>query len=328
MYTFLCAILVLFCFAELSFAKEIPYEGSVEEKIPEFRYDYTYIGEIDGWLKLHRLPAKWKEARNRCKLEGGELATPLDRPMLEAMINVMKNQMYRSIFTGIHSMFSYGDYYSVKGVSLERMPVSWTKWGPSYDIDKRCVVFMPNGTITNDYCNDASHPYICYKRNINETVGPCGTVDKKYIYVPDIDNCYKIHARRTTWYDAFMTCSAEGGHLVVMNSDKEFKSVVSLLASYPQEIKENVFVGIVDNDKSGQWTTIHDDNLDESGFEKWLTGEPNHGANEFCGSFIRGEGYNDMQCDAKLPFVCEKKTDSLIKEIDIFDITNFFRSAV
>ncbi|XP_072938030.1 C-type mannose receptor 2-like [Epargyreus clarus] len=322
MHTFLYAILFSFCFHELSLAytTKKQYEDSIEEKIPEFRYDYTYIGEIDGWLKLHRVPAKWGEAHNRCKREGGELATPLDRSMSDAMMNLMKNQIYQSVFTGIHAKFSYGDYYSVKGVPLERMPVSWNKWGPSSDIDKRCVVFMPNGTITNDYCNDASYPYICYKRNKNETVGTCGTVDKEYTYVPDVDTCYKIHSRATTWHDAFMTCSAEGGHLVVINSNKEYNSLVCLLKTYP-EVKDNVFVGIIDYDKSGQWTTIHGDDLDESGFEKWYPNEPNHlGNNEFCGSFIGLGGYNDAPCDAKLPFVCEKKTDSLISNTMMNDI--------
>ncbi|CAG5031466.1 unnamed protein product [Parnassius apollo] len=36
----------------------------------QFRCDYRFFPEADGWLKLHRVPANWFEARLRCHLEG------------------------------------------------------------------------------------------------------------------------------------------------------------------------------------------------------------------------------------------------------------------
>ncbi|XP_072938247.1 C-type lectin domain family 4 member E-like [Epargyreus clarus] len=310
----LCSVLILFRFTVRGTA--LP-EDSLEEKFhtwtPEFRYDYTYHHGIRGWLKLHHVPANFAEAGNRCKYEGGELATPLDLEMLEAMKDTLIGETYQSVFIGVHSIFSYGDYYSIKGVPLGRMPLSWTKWGPSFDIDKRCVVFFQNGTITNDYCNKAGHPYICYKRHENETLSICGTIDKDYMYVPDLDTCYKIHARRTTWRDAFMTCSAEGAHLLVINSEKEMKSVVNLAKPFPRDIQIDLFAGFVDLNKAGQWTTIHGVPLEESGFAIWNTGEPNNsGKTEYCGSFQYSTGYNDELCDKKMGFVCEKKKDSLL----------------
>ncbi|XP_072938404.1 hemolymph lipopolysaccharide-binding protein-like [Epargyreus clarus] len=128
------------------------------------------------------------------------------------------------------------------------------------------------------------------------------------MYVPDIDTCYKIHARRTTWRDAFMTCSAEEPHLLVINSEKEMRSVVNLAKPFLKHIQIDLFAGFVDLNKAGQWTTTHGVALEESGFEKWTTGEPNNrGETEYYGSFRYSIGYNDEPSDKKIAFACEKK---------------------
>lgn len=36
----------------------------------EFRFDYTYSKDAEGWLKLHRVPATFRDAFLRCNFEG------------------------------------------------------------------------------------------------------------------------------------------------------------------------------------------------------------------------------------------------------------------
>lgn len=35
-----------------------------------FRFDYDYYQEADGWMKLHPIPAIWRDARLQCYREG------------------------------------------------------------------------------------------------------------------------------------------------------------------------------------------------------------------------------------------------------------------
>lgn len=37
---------------------------------PKFRSDYIFVEKINGWLKLHRVPTDWVDARERCQFEG------------------------------------------------------------------------------------------------------------------------------------------------------------------------------------------------------------------------------------------------------------------
>lgn len=54
-----------------------------------FRCDYKYLDVVDGWMKLHEIPANWHEARLRCHLEGAVLASPLNSNLKFAMASMM-----------------------------------------------------------------------------------------------------------------------------------------------------------------------------------------------------------------------------------------------
>lgn len=76
--------------------------------------------------------------------------------------------------------------------------------------------------------------------------------------------------------------------------------------------QDRIHVGIHDYFKEGEWLTIFDEPLNETGYETWVTsnGEKqpdNHLGNEHCGSFTRwyDVGYNDINCNLTLSYVCE-----------------------
>ncbi|XP_004922068.1 macrophage mannose receptor 1 [Bombyx mori] len=290
----------------------------------QFRYDYTYFRDINGWLKLQEIPANWQEARLRCHLEGSVLASPLDDALKSGMLSLIKNKTSCGIFTGIHATFSKGDYRSVEGVPLANIPHDWADYEPdNAGDDENCILMNPDGNFADVNCTE-TFQYVCYKKKTSTVaMASCGSVDSEYVLSKDTGNCYKFHKVPRTWSRAYMACSAEGGYLTIINNDKEAAFLRDLFAKNPagQMIgsfwKDVAFIGFHDWNEHGEWLTINGERLQEAGYEKWSGGEPNNSSNgEYCGSIYRSALFNDLWCERPAPFICEKEPRSLLREHD------------
>ncbi|CAH2038128.1 unnamed protein product, partial [Iphiclides podalirius] len=278
-----------------------------------FRCDYQYFWDADGWLKLHRVPSNWFEARLRCHLEGGNLASPSNSSLQDAMsflIEEATGDMSSGVFTGIHAFFSRGDFQSIEGVPLWKIPHTWADGEPNnYKDQESCIAMFLDGSIADVDCHQPL-PYICYKEKSKMLVSDCGTTDKEYAYA-ETGSCYKFHELQRTWSRASMVCAAEGGHLVVINSDREAQVVKDIFAKRPGEL---AFVGVYDWNEHGEWLTIHGQTLAEAGYDKFAPGEPNNASSsgEFCAGVFRTALFNDVPCEYKYSFICEKGPNSLL----------------
>lgn len=75
-------------------------------------------------------------------------------------------------------------------------------------------------------------------------------------------SCYKFHRNGLTWPAAYMTCMAEGAHLVIMNSDVESQVLKELYAKNPDskifaKWPQYASIGTYDAGDGGYWMTIH-----------------------------------------------------------------------
>ncbi|KAM3956947.1 C-type mannose receptor 2-like [Aphomia sociella] len=291
-----------------------------------YRFDYTYSQQVDGWLKLHRIPATWNEARLRCHAEGAVLASPLTTSFLRTMVDIVKsNQTFYGIFTGIHSTLYKGVYRSIEGVPLSKIPVHWATDEPNnYENNEECLLLLPDGTMADIKCNN-TYPYICYKKKTkNVLTTACGTIDEKYNLEPRTGSCYKFHEICQTWRRAYMTCESEGGHLAIINSNTEAIVLKELFAKHPSEqihckYKDIAILGFLQWSRDGYWTTIHSETLAEAGYSSWSNGQPdNFVVNQIpqnCGAMFRTGLLDDIQCEVLLyPFICEKNPDSLLED--------------
>ncbi|CAH0719674.1 unnamed protein product, partial [Brenthis ino] len=306
----------------------VPFCTSLEST-SSFRYDYNYHSEVDGWMKLHRVPATFHDAWLRCHLEGSILASPIDNHFGTAMKTEMRSNRLNSngVFTGIHGTFSKGDFFSTEGIPLNKMPLEWMPSEPdNKNNDEDCILYAANGTIADVSCNEV-HSYICYmKRTKNMSVTGCGTVDREYVLEPATGSCYKFHRVARNWTRAFMTCAAEGGHLAIINSDTEANVLRQIFAKHPQDsiksnlpgiMKEIAHIGFHDWGERGIWTTIHGSSLIETGFDLWSEGQPDNAPpGEYCGGMFRNGRLNDVWCHERGPFICEKSPDSLNADDD------------
>ncbi|CAK1547067.1 unnamed protein product [Leptosia nina] len=284
----------------------------------QYRYDYKFLLEVDGWIKLHPVPATWEEARLKCQLEGAMLSSPHTINMQAVMKNTMKNTRAElsGVFTGTHARFSKGDFYSVDGIPLTKMAVSWMPMEPDNEGNiEECILMLGNGTIADVNCNDV-YPYICYRKRQNVAFTECGTIDRDYIFDKRTGHCYKFHTVHRNWTRAFMTCSAEGAYLAIVNSETEAEVMRDLFATHPANtIKyDTVLVGFHDWGERGTWTTVHGQTLEEAGYAKFEKGQPDAAPpGEYCGGMFRGATLNDVWCHESLAFICEKTVDSLIE---------------
>ncbi|KAI5644079.1 lectin c-type domain-containing protein [Phthorimaea operculella] len=285
-----------------------------------YRADYTFNETLQGWTKFNRIPEKWEQARLRCFLEGSTLATPMSHYHKSIMMDTMDKYSAKLIFLGMSAIYSNGDFYSVEGNPLKEISNTWALGEPNNSGDEQCIAMYANGDLADVSCNEPL-PYICYRKEpqITPSVGQCGTIDPDYTFVPQTRHCYKVHRFGQTWSKAFMTCSAEGGYLAIINSEEEQNALRDLMAKYPAgqimaKHKDYFGVGFHDWSEHGVFMTVHGQTLKEAGFEKWAGGQPdNFPPGEFCGSVFRNAMLNDIWCTDTIPFICEMVPWSLLE---------------
>ncbi|XP_045772145.1 macrophage mannose receptor 1-like [Maniola jurtina] len=290
------------------------FYGVIESK--QFRSDYTYHQELDGWLKLHAVPGTWHEARQRCYMEGAVLASPVNADMQNALRSEMNKSSTECarIYVGVHSLFSKGYFYSLEGVPLSKMSVQWLPGQPdNAGNNEECIAYV-DGRVADVNCSEVL-PFLCYKKSTADiSVTPCGTTDREYEFSAKTGSCYKIHKRHLNWADAFKACSAEGGYLAIINSREEAAVLKDMYSHhFANTLRFVSFIGIHDWDKDRTWKTIHGQTLKEAGYADWEKGKPNNqnGPGQYCGGITLDVKLFDLPCDERVKFLCEKDPNSL-----------------
>ncbi|XP_075988237.1 C-type mannose receptor 2-like [Anticarsia gemmatalis] len=280
----------------------------------KFRCDYTYRGS--GWYKYHEIPLPWRDARMMCYHEGAVLVSPLTRELQAEMTTFIRHD---DIFIGINAV-SKGHYYSVEGMPLNIIPHVWAPMEPDNKNDtERCLSMSPDGKLSDVKCEEP-RPYLCYRKDSDVDVNVCGTIDSEYKFERRTEKCYKFHTHSATYEDAHFACSAEGGHLAIINSEKEANIIRELMDAHPEDSivgvhnKAYVHLGFLNwgYGPATYWMTLDGRTIEEAGFPKFSYGEPNNAGQEpeGCGSMERSTGLlNDLPCSTKdvaYNFICEK----------------------
>ncbi|XP_063825026.1 C-type mannose receptor 2-like isoform X1 [Ostrinia nubilalis] len=297
-----------------------------------FRYDYSYSKEAGGWLKLHQAPVTFTEAFLRCDLEGAVLASPLNANLQTAIARLTAG-VSCAIFTGIHATISKGDFTSIEGIPLAKIPVQWAMDEPdNFQNQEDCTIMLHNGTLADARCND-TYPYVCYKKKTNNPVmnTNCGTIDPAYTFEQSTGSCYKFHRLGRSWRRAQMTCLAEGGYLAIPNSDQEATILKNLIAQNPantiivtSNFRDVVSIGFLDWDQKGTWYTVNGQSIQSAGYASWANGQPDNTKSidngSYCGAMFRSGLLDDVWCESvPFAFICEKAPDSLVPDEEEYE---------
>ncbi|XP_062372861.1 C-type lectin domain family 4 member K-like isoform X2 [Sardina pilchardus] len=121
------------------------------------------------------------------------------------------------------------------------------------------------------------------------------------------EKCYFFSTENETWIKSRDTCQARGGHLVIIDSDKER---TFLKDTAPGNSKTFYWIGLTDAEKEGTWRWV--DNKVLAG-RHWTSDEPDNWTDdnkrpegEDCARANAKEGlWMDAFCDGKLQYICE-----------------------
>ncbi|XP_076278655.1 hemolymph lipopolysaccharide-binding protein-like isoform X2 [Lasioglossum baleicum] len=121
-----------------------------------------------------------------------------------------------------------------------------------------------------------------------------------YVVVPDV-GAYKIHTRKTTWYNARKICLAEGGQLAVMDSQQKH----DLFRKWKREtINMGFWLGFHDLFEEGSWVTVNGESIESIDFTPWADNEHVDGDGQNC-AVLWMTGMHDYQCTKTAGFICE-----------------------
>ncbi|KAJ0176067.1 hypothetical protein K1T71_008241 [Dendrolimus kikuchii] len=256
-----------------------PAATDISRKNDETGYKY-YSGV--GWVHHYIIPLQWDEARLQCFYEGGELMSPVNAQMKKVMSEIGGNG---TIWTGVHATYAKGNYFSISGVPLSAMPLTWAQDEPDNENNnEKCMIMLPG-----------------------------------YELDQRTQNCYKFHVNAQTWDVAFMICAAEGAHLAVIDSPGEQQVLRDLFDRYPPSaIREadhttHIHLGFSDWLNHKVWMTINGKNIDDLIKDKitaWEANEPNYVYDHF-GSMTRQGTLNDSPSHIKMAFICEFENNQI-----------------
>ncbi|XP_026318394.1 uncharacterized protein LOC113229114 isoform X2 [Hyposmocoma kahamanoa] len=261
--------------------------GELDRVHPKFRPDYKYVATIGGWMKMHRVPTDWRDARTRCQLEG----TPLWKMPVELSSSQMCS---RKIPHPCTVLFPSGTNDAVD-CNQPYIFICYRKYNKEiHNIKSEC------GT------NDPEYKYY-------ETPGRCYKFHLQPQTWPD---AYKI-CLAEGGHLAIVNSDEE---VKVISSIFELHPANTMLSKW----KDHLLLGFILFNET--WNTIHGQSLHEAGFASWKEGQPNnwphpdnsghldlYGNNQSCGSMVRGGLLDDIWCDTQFAFICERPLPDVAK---------------
>ncbi|KAK7865530.1 hypothetical protein R5R35_011578 [Gryllus longicercus] len=118
---------------------------------------------------------------------------------------------------------------------------------------------------------------------------------------------YKLHTGGRRWPEAMQVCESEGGHLMVIDTQRESNVIRELFAREPKITNAyNIHwlaVGFHDRYVSKRYETVTGQLLSDK-FVNWIAGEP-HGENQHCGIINKATEMAIDPCTTLWAFVCE-----------------------
>lgn len=120
---------------------------------------------------------------------------------------------------------------------------------------------------------------------------------------------HKFYRIKSTWNNARHTCIRDGGHLAIINSESEERILLRMLE---ENNADSTWLGLHDLYEEGDWVSILDQPIQDTGYTKWTTKWPNEpdnwGGNQNCAILMKGDAMDDIICNSMHYFICEFST--------------------
>ncbi|CAH0701709.1 unnamed protein product [Spodoptera exigua] len=187
-----------------------------------FRSDYTYIAKQKSFYKVHQQPETWLEAKRICALEDATLFHPENAKEAKDVKSFISNSMpwITVIQTSLNDIDIEGYFQTIDGRPISDVYSNWKKGEPN---NKRgnedCVAILGDGLLNDSDCNLKKH-FVCKKplHSVHWN-SKCNMSNSGYTFNEYTGNCYKLHTKPMTWFDAYRTCIMEQSNLAMIDSE-------------------------------------------------------------------------------------------------------------
>ncbi|MBX3226431.1 MAG: hypothetical protein KIT84_32780 [Labilithrix sp.] len=238
----------------------------------------------------------WEDAEERCVKTGGHLASIPTREVNDALHLVLGSPVRagRAAWIGLESPTkSKAGWRWNTGEAVTA--ASWNASEPNnWDGNEACAEWLfANGRWNDTRCN-LQQPFICESsgdKPLACTGHPVTGLGRSYCYV----------GREVTHAEAKAQCKQMGGRLATPKIAAENEALKKGMAQRFEVTR--MWIGLNDRETRGSWEWS---TKTRARFTAWEPGEPNAFGREACVELFADRWtWNDLDCEVKLPSVCE-----------------------
>ncbi|XP_066994919.2 hemolymph lipopolysaccharide-binding protein [Anabrus simplex] len=122
---------------------------------------------------------------------------------------------------------------------------------------------------------------------------------------------YKFNCRRSTWHEASETCTEEGAHLAIVDSQDEMDALMREWSVYPWQ--RNPWVGVYRTSNMSDWITVQGNSL--GNYTGWGEGYPKNEGNCVFLHAMQAAIFN-VDCTLRGQFLCEYDLEDVSIELE------------
>ncbi|XP_078594587.1 uncharacterized protein LOC144872390 isoform X2 [Branchiostoma floridae x Branchiostoma japonicum] len=263
----------------------------------------------------------FSSAQDTCGHDGGRLAT-IHGPETNAFIaqKVRDNMALDNVWIGLNDRREEGKFVWSDGMEAS---TGYTNWFPNEPNNfegpgEDCVEIRPPWVqqnaphMWNDRDCGAKLRFVCEKGTM-QTKGFWGQIKHSCTagYMLLHQKCYKLSTEKANFRDAQSVCEKEGGRLATIPNKYTNNYLLSKIR-HLQGYKDGYWIGL--NDIENEGTFVWSDGSTLQAYSDWIGRQPDNRIQRSDGEdcvIMRSEGtgemWNDMGCEFKAHFVCEKE---------------------
>jgi hypothetical protein len=247
-------------------------------------------------------PTPWPSAKRLCVTNGGQLAgfgsEEKARDLLDALGSPAgaAEGLWFGLYEPKEGQWTWSDGSPLKFTH-------WTKGEPNNDGGaENCAEWRLGTGSWNDAPCDEDRPYICEPLKAKGGPAPAMTCGGALLKTRGGEYCVNLQEPKS-WRAASDACTASGGTLATLTTEEE--NALLYDAAAPKLRFASVWVGLNDLTRESVWKWTSGE---RARFFRWKPGEPNDfEGNEDCVEWFPEDGQmNDLSCNEKRPFLCER----------------------
>jgi hypothetical protein len=269
----------------------------VKAKSDVFRCDEGRPFQVGGRAYCgYEEPSSWQAAERRCADNGGHLMSLDTEATSEALRAALRSPLAagRGVWIGLHEQ-RQGAWSWVTGEALGS--ASWEAGEPNnFGGSEECAEWLAAGGTWNDTRCELEQGYLCQASSAGGKLACSGKAFKLG------HTAYCLHNEDPlAWEDARRSCEGTGGSLAVLRAPDDSRALREAMAA--RFNARQMWIGLTDHGREGAWGWV---SRAKGDFTAWEDGEPNNYHGEDCGE-LHGDSWmwNDLDCRARLPSVCE-----------------------